>query len=84
MQSHVHPSLGKENILDSNTWYVMKPIPIQYENADEITHVAPYFLCGKPDCPCHRDPELSGAVMAEFMDGLLTVDEAFAIYWGRV
>ncbi len=56
--------------------------PIVIPMEDEIEHQAPYYLCGKPDCICHQDPELVGLVQQQFMDGLLTVDEAFAIYWG--
>jgi hypothetical protein len=30
------------------------PIAIPYENGDELVHIAPWFTCSDPECPCHE------------------------------
>lgn len=67
----------------NTTWYVMGPIPILYENCDELEHVPPFYFCRFPDCECHNDPELQAALRAAIDAGTLTPAQALNVYWNQ-
>jgi hypothetical protein len=66
----------------NNTSLPPRPIvPIVVPVEDEPTHVAPWWLCQVPTCPCHNDPELVGALLREFDRGKLNGSEVLRAYW---
>lgn len=69
------------NTSDSTTWYVPGPIPVPYENGDELEHQPPFYFCNKPDCPCHTDPELLAELQKRVDEGAIMAKRALEIFW---
>lgn len=65
--------------MNNSNFTTREPIVIECE--DDPMHVAPWYLCGVPDCPCHRDPELIEPLMAAFDRHDLSGSEMLKIYW---
>ncbi len=67
----------------SSTWYVLGPIPIPYENCDELIHLPPFYFCSAPDCPCHNDPELTAELQRRVQSGEIDGAQALNLYWNQ-
>ena len=62
---------------------IKHPIAIPLEDEQDLVHTDNAPFCSDPSCTCHRDPELLVKVAQFEIDGLLTLDEATRLVWGR-
>lgn len=56
-----------------------QPIPIPYENGDELIHSSESPFCDDLGCPCHEDGEAIAQVQTWVTDGLITTEDAARI-----
>ncbi len=57
--------------------------PIVIPMEDPIVHTQNHPFCSDTTCPCHADPELTGTLEQEWLDGLRSTGETFAVYWNQ-
>ncbi|GHO65940.1 hypothetical protein KSC_048320 [Ktedonobacter sp. SOSP1-52] len=50
---------------------------------DKPRHTDSHQFCTDPTCGCHEEPALIGPVNQQYIDGLLTAEEATRIIQGR-
>lgn len=61
-----------------------QPIPVPYEEGDELIHNTEYPFCGDMGCPCHEDSESIEQVQSWVTEGLITAEDAGRIYRGHI
>jgi hypothetical protein len=59
-----------------------QPIPIPYEEGDEIIHTDDHLFCDDPTCPCHEENDSIEQVQTWISDGLITAEDADRLYRG--
>lgn len=59
-----------------------QPIPIPYEDSDDLVHTDDHLFCSDPDCPCHEESAFTEQVQSWISDGLITAKDADRIYRG--
>ncbi len=60
------------------------PIPIPYEDGDQLIHSQEHPFCDEMSCPCHKDAESLEQVQSWLTEGLISAEDAGRISRGHV
>ena len=67
---------------DPEEEYRVLPV-MPYENAEDMVHQPPYYVCAHPECKCHENQKTIDLLSEQVYTGELTPDEAMNILTGR-